>query len=156
MRGKSARELTESELRDIAVRYLTRREYGVEELTQKLILRGADPSAAENVVADLAEENLVSDERFVEMYVRTRMQQLNGPVKIRAQLRGLGVSDRLIEQAMPDDPEDWFDIAFRWAGKRCHGELDYVGRAKIYRGLANRGFTHEQANAALDRLNSTD
>jgi len=156
VRGKSARELTESELRDIAVRYLTRREHGVEELTQKLVLRGADLSAAQNVVADLTEENLVSDERFVEMYVRTRMQQLNGPVKIRAQLRGLGISDHLIAQAMPTDPDDWFDIAFRWAGKRCHGELDYAARAKIYRGLANRGFTHEQANAALDRLNSTD
>jgi len=156
VRGRSARELTEIELRDIAVRYLARREYGIEELTQKLIHRGADPSAAERVVADLAEENLVSDERFAEMFVRTRIQQLNGPVKIRGELRGLGVPDRLIAEAMPDDRDTWFDIATRWAGKRCQGELDYAGRAKIYRGLLNRGFTHDQANAALDRLNSTD
>jgi len=111
---------------------------------------------AEQVVADLAGENLVSDERFAEMFVRTRIQQLNGPVKIRGELRGLGVSDRLIAEAMPDDRETWFAIAARWAGKRCHGELDYAGRAKIYRGLVNRGFTHDQANVALDRLNSTD
>ena len=116
--------MTEIELRDIAVRYLARREYAIEELTQKLIHRGADPSAAEQVVADLAEENLVSDERFAEMFVRTRIQQLNGPVKIRGELRGLGVSDQLIAKAMPDDRETWFDIAARWAGKRCHGELD--------------------------------
>jgi regulatory protein len=156
VRGKSARELTESEVREIAVRYLTRREHGVDELTQKLVQRGADASLAETVVAGLAEDNLVSDERFTEMYVRTRMQQLNGPVKIRAQLRALGVSDHLIARAMPDDPDDWFDIAARWAGKRHHGALDYTSRAKIYRGLVNRGFTHEQANAALERLNSTD
>lgn len=148
--------MTAAALRDIAVRYLTRREYGIEELTQKLIQRGADSSAAEQVVADLADENLVSDQRFAEMFVRTRMHQLNGPVKIRAELRGRGIADHLVTQAMPDDQDAWFDIASRWAGKRCYGELDYAGRAKIYRGLMNRGFTHEQANAALDRLNSTD
>ena len=156
VRGRSARELTETDLRDIAVRYLTRREYGIEELTQKLIQRGADRASAQKVVADLAGENLVSDQRFTEMFVRTRMQQLNGPVKIRAELRGLGIADHLITQAMPDDRDAWFDIAHKWAGKRCHGELDYAGRAKIYRGLMNRGFTHDQANVALDRLNSPD
>jgi len=156
VRGRSARELTESEVRDIAVRYLARREHGVEELNRKLIQRGADSSMAEKVVAELREENLVSDERFTEMYIRTRIQQLNGPVKIRAELRGLGIPDHLIAQAMPEDRDTWFEIATKWAAKRCHGELDYAGRARIYRGLANRGFTHDQANVALERLNSPD
>ncbi|MGA9572945.1 MAG: regulatory protein RecX [Lysobacterales bacterium] len=156
MRGRSARELTETEVIDIAVRYLARREYGVEELRQKLMQRGAGSEIAGKVVEDLANENLVSDQRFTEMFVRTRMHQLNGPVKIRGQLRGLGVSDQLIAQAMPDERDTWFEIASKWAGKRSHGELDYAGRVKLYRGLINRGFTHEQANAALDRLNSTD
>lgn len=156
MRGKTARELTEAEVHEIAVRYLTRREYGVEELRQKLIQRGADSETAGKVVADLADSNLVSDQRFTEMYVRTRLHQLYGPVKIRGELRSRGISDHEINQAMPTEREIWFDIASQWAGKRCHGELDYAGRVKIYRGLMNRGFTHEQANIALDRLNSTD
>jgi regulatory protein len=156
VRGKTARELTEAEVHEIAVRYLTRREYGVEELRQKLIQRGADSETAGKVVADLADSDLVSDQRFTEMYVRTRLHQLYGPVKIRGELRSRGVSDHEINQAMPAEREIWFDIASQWAVKRCHGELDYAGRAKIYRGLMNRGFTHEQANIALDRLNSTD
>ncbi|MDX2418654.1 MAG: hypothetical protein QNK19_14435, partial [Xanthomonadales bacterium] len=60
MRGKTARELTEADVHEIAVRYLTRREYGVEELRQKLIQRGSDPAIAEKVVCDLAEQDLVS------------------------------------------------------------------------------------------------
>jgi len=156
MRGRSAHEWTESEVREIAVRYLARREYGVDELTQKLTQRGAGAAIAAKVVADLADLNLVSDRRFAEMYVRTRMLQLNGPVKIRGELRGLGISDLLIAQVMPGERDAWFDIAGKWAGKHCHGELDYAGRAKIYRGLINRGFTHDQANVALDRLNSPD
>lgn len=154
MRGKTAREMTEADVHEIAVRYLTRREYGIEELRKKLIQRGSDPAIADQVVCKLADENLVSDQRFTEMYVRTRVRRLFGPLKIRGELRSLGVADYLIAEAMPPDQETWFDNASQWAGKRCKGELDYAGRAKIYRGLMNRGFTHEQANVALDRLNS--
>ena len=156
MRGKTAREMTEADVHEIAVRYLTRREYGIEELRQKLVQRGSDPGIAEHVVCRLADENLVSDQRFTEMYVRTRMRRLFGPLKIRGELRGLGVPDYIIAETMPDEQETWFDNASQWACKRCRGELDYAERAKIYRALMNRGFTHEQANVALDRLNSTD
>ena len=156
MRGKTARELTVADVHEIAVRYLTRREYGIEELRRKLIQRGSNPDTAEQVVAGLADENLVSDQRFTEMYVRTRIRRLFGPLKIRGELRSLGVSDYVIAEAMPAEQETWFDSASQWADKRCKGELDYAGRAKIYRSLMNRGFTHEQANVALDRLNSPD
>jgi len=156
LRGKSARELSETEVHEIAVRYLARREYGIEELRRKLIQRGCESEIAEKVVCDLADRNLVSDQRFTEMYLRTRMRALFGPLKIRGELRNRGISDHLIAQAMPEDQDVWFENATLWAEKRCHGELDYAGRAKIYRGLSNRGFTHEQANVALDRLNSSD
>ncbi len=156
MRGKTARELTETDVHEIAVRYLTRREYGIEELRRKLIQRGSDQIIAEQVVSALADENLVSDQRFTEMYVRTRMRRLFGPLKIRGELRGLGISDHLIADAMPADQKTWFDSASQWAARRHQGELDYAVRAKIYRSLMNRGFTHEQANVALDSLNSND
>jgi len=150
MRGKTARDLNEAEVRDIAVRYLSRREYGIEELRQKLLQRGADSGITDKVVDDLATENLVSDQRFTEMYVRMRIRRLFGPLKIKAELRSRGITDYQIGEAMPDDEETWFDKASQWAGKRCQGELDYAGRAKLYRSLMNRGFTHEQANVALD------
>jgi len=156
MRGKTARDLTEAEVRDIAVRYLTRREYGIEELRRKLMQRGVENSVAEDVVSQLADENLVSDQRFAEMYVRTRIRKLFGPLKIRGELRGRGISDHIIAESLPSEQETWFDSALQWASKRQRGELDYAGRAKIYRSLMNRGFTHEQANVALDSLNTTD
>jgi len=152
LRGKTARDLTEAEIRDIAVRYLSRREYGIEELRQRLLQRGADSGTAEKVVSDLADENLVSDQRFTEMYVRMRIRRLFGPLKIRGELRSRGISDYLIAQEMPQEQEAWFDTAMQWASKQHRGELDYAGRAKIYRSLMNRGFSHEQANVALDSL----
>ncbi len=156
MRGKTARDLTEAEVREIAVRYLSRREYAIEELRHKLLQRGADSGITGKVVSDLADENLVSDQRFTEMYVRMRIRRLFGPLKIRAELRSRGITDRLIAEVMPSGEDAWFDTASQWAGKRGHGEPDYAGRAKIYRSLVNRGFTHEQANNALDQLISSD
>ena len=152
MRGKSARDLTAAEIRDIALRYLTRREYGIEELRRKLLQRGAESGLAEQVVGDLADADLVSDQRFTEMYVRMRTRLLFGPLKIRGELRSRGISDHLIAEAMPGEQETWFDNASQWADKRCHGELDFAERAKIHRSLMNRGFSHEQASVALDRI----
>jgi len=154
MRGKTARDLSEADVRDIAVRYLSRREYGVEELRHKLLQRGAESGITDKVVADLAASGLVSDQRFAEMYVRTRTRRLFGPVKIRGELKSRGIADHLISEAMPAQDDVWFDAASQWACKRHQGELDFAGRAKIYRSLMNRGFTSEQANVALDSLKS--
>lgn len=156
MRGKVARDLTEADVRDIAVRYLSRREYGIEELKRKLVQRGAETDLAEQVVADFAEQNLVSDERFTEMYVQMRIRRLFGPLKIRGELRQRGIADHVIAGAMQVDEETWFDAAAAWAAKRVRGELDFAGRAKLHRSLMNRGFNHGQANVALDRLKQSD
>ncbi len=156
MRGKTARDLTEAEVRDIAVGYLSRREYGIKELRRKLLQRGADSDISDKVVSDLADADLVSDQRFTEMYVRTRIRHLFGPLKIRGELRSRGIADYLIAEVIPSEEETWFDAATQWASKRCQGELDYTARAKLHRSLMNRGFTHEQANVALNSIISSD
>lgn len=152
MRGKSARDLNQTEVHDLAVRYLARREYGIEELRRKLVQRGAQFDIVEQVVADCAEQDLVSDQRFTEMYVRMRIRRLFGPIKIRGELRQRGIPDHLVVAALQVDEETWFDAATAWADRRIHGELDFVEKSKIHRKLVNRGFSHGQANIALDRL----
>jgi len=156
MRGQTARDLTEAEVREIAVRYLSRREYGIEELKRKLVQRGAEADIADQVVSDCAEQNLVSDERFTEMYVRMRIRRLFGPLKIRGELRQRGIADRVIAEGMQVDQEIWLDAATQWAARRVRGELDFAARAKLHRSLMNRGFSHEQASTALQSLSSVD
>ena len=89
------------------------------------------------------------------MYVRTRIRSLFGPLKIKFELLARGLSYHQIAEAMPGDHDTWFDAALQWAEKRNPGELDYAGRAKLYRSLKNRGFTHEQANAAINRISQS-
>lgn len=152
MFAEAAHDLSAAAVRDIAVRYLARREYGIEELKRKLVQRGAEPEIAAQVVADCAEQDLVSDERFTGMYVRMRIRRCFGPLKIRGELRQRGIPDQLITDVLPVDRETWLEAAVQWAGRRIHGELDFTQKAKIHRKLMNRGFNHEQANAALARL----
>jgi len=156
MLGKSAHDLSAAEVRDIAVRYLARREYGIEELKRKLVQRGAESDLVEQVVSDCAEQGLVSDERFTEMYVRMRIRRCFGPMKIRGELRQRGIPDHLVADAMQVDQETWLEAAAQWADRRIHGELDFAQKAKIHRKLTNRGFNHEQASIALARLISSN
>lgn len=156
MLGKSAHDLSAAQVRDIAVRYLARREYGIEELKRKLVQRGAEPGIVEQVVADCAEQGLVSDQRFTEMYVRMRIRRCFGPMKIRGELRQRGIPDDLIADAMQMDQIIWLEAAVQWAGRRIHGTLDFAQKTKIHRKLMNRGFNHEQANTALARLISAN
>jgi len=156
MFGKSAHDLSTAEVRDIAVRYLARREYGIEELKRKLIQRGAESDLVEQVVSDCTEQGLVSDERFTEMYVRMRIRRCFGPMKIRGELRQRGIPDYLVAESLSVDQETWLEAATQWADRRIHGELDFTQKAKIHRKLMNRGFNHEQASIALNRLISSN
>ena len=81
------------EARAIAFRYLGRREYGCRELALKMERRGVDSSTALAVVNELNSEGLVSDSRFAEMFVRSRVARLFGPLKIRALLRQRGIDE---------------------------------------------------------------
>lgn len=151
MNGLSARDLSAAESRDLALRYLGRREYGVAELKRKLKQRGIEPAMADEVVSALARDELVSDQRFTQMYIRMRVRLLFGPLKIRGELSSRGITDAVISENLPAE-ETWSETALQWAGKKNRKKLDYAGRATLYRSLLNRGFTHEQANVALQRL----
>ena len=136
----------------MALRYLFRREYAVEELRRKLAQRGVESSVVDKVVDDLVMQNLVSDERFAEAWVRVRVQKGYGPMRIRADLRRKGVSDAVIADALSAYGESWYDEALSWARRRHRGELDEKARARLYRAGMNRGFSHDQVMRAIDAL----
>ena len=63
--------------------YLARREYGYQELIDKLAKAGFVVDVAGSVVEVLRDENLQSDQRFAESFVQSRIAQGKGPVRIR-------------------------------------------------------------------------
>ena len=147
---------TESEAREMALRYLARRDYSCLELSRKLGQRGVVEELADSVVQRLSEAGLVSDQRFAEIFTRTRVNNAYGPMRIRAELRQKGVSDPLIAAAMQPFEDTWHQSARDWVVRRHRGVLDRKAQARLYRGGTQRGFSHDHIMRAIEWLRSAE
>ena len=92
--------LTETESNAEAVRkralsMLARREHSGAELRAKLAAQGFPSDIIDDALSDLNRSGWLSDERFVEAFVRVRSERGYGPVRIRAELRERGIDDEL-------------------------------------------------------------
>lgn len=155
MSDTPASQVSVADARTFAYRYLGAREHSCQELRDKLQRRGVPRDIAYMAVDELAEEGLVSDQRYAESFTRSRVERYQGPFKIRAELRKRGVPEDLAEQALAAHEEDWRELALRWARKRQRGNLDQKEKARLYRGGCNRGFSHEQMMRVIEALQSS-
>jgi len=138
--------------RQAAFRSLARREYGANELLERLCLKGFPRQAVEFVIKQLQEKDLQSDERFVEVFVRSRKSRGQGPVRIRADLQQLSISEALITHYL-DAENEWGALAKQVRDKRF-GVLTKISReekARQQRFLYYRGFSMEQINVAFEQ-----
>jgi len=136
----------------MALRMLTRREHSSAELRQKLADKGCPADLIEAVVARLAAERLVSDERFVEAVIAAKRRRGYGPVRIRHELRAKGIPPEQIEAALDMGARYWLadleQLCKRRFGSRPAG--NYSERARRARFLQYRGFTTEQITKVLN------
>ncbi|NEZ05048.1 regulatory protein RecX [Wenzhouxiangella sp. XN201] len=140
------------QLREAAMRLLARREHSCKELLRKLTGRGWPRADAEAVIDELAAENLQSDERFAESFVRQRVGKAYGPVRIRAELAERGIGRGLAARALTSEAPDWQAVAARWYERRYGSEppSDLKEKARRQQALARRGFAHEHIRELLD------
>lgn len=129
-----------------AMDYLARREHGCSELKDKLIKKECPPAIAAEVVAQLAAENLVSDERFTENFINSKRNRGQGPVRIRQELREKGIIDDLIDAWLDPREPRWLGILKEVRSKKFGSALPrgYKERARQARFLQYRGFTTDQ------------
>lgn len=132
-------------MRGFAYRLLGRREYSLVELENRIRQKWPAAEDIGNLVAQLAGENLVSDQRYAEAVTRSRVQRHQGPLKIRSAMRGKGVPDSIIATAMEAEAGHWLELACAWLQRQHPGPLSFKDKQKYYRRLVNRGFTHDQA-----------
>ncbi len=141
-----------SAARFIAYRYLTRREHSCKELKEKLARKGVPCSVISVALDELVNEGLQSDQRFCEMFTRSRVSRFYGPLKIRAELMKRGVSSGLIDQTLELHQQAWPELARQWVLKRNRGNFDRNEKARLYRSGTSRGFSHEHMMQAIDWL----
>jgi regulatory protein len=150
-RGAPEASDDESRIRSVALALQSYREHGARELEAKLTRKGYDALTTTQVIEDLRESGLVSDRRFAEAFVRGHANRGHGPIRIRYELRELGVAAELIESSLATDEFDWPELAGS-VRRRKFGEetpASYALRAKQMRFLQYRGFSTDQIRAAF-------
>ena len=140
-----------AQIRTRALGLLARREHATLELTRKLLQRGYPADLIEPVLQDLSSEGLLSETRYADEWVRSRIARGQGPVKIRAEMRLRGLSDAQVQQALTGADADWGRLAAEVRRKRFGTAVPdrLTERARQSRFLESRGFTADHIRTAL-------
>lgn len=147
-----AKELeTLADVRNAAIALLARREYSRAELEQKLRGRTPDAEMLVQALDQLQQDGYQSDQRFAEVFVRSRLGSGYGQMRIRQELQRKGIGRERIEQVLQAQELDSRQLA-----QECHlrrfGETkpgDQKEYARRMRFLVNRGFSFEDARYAI-------
>lgn len=141
-----------------AVRLLAAREHSRYELDNKLRRRGYAADSIDEVLCDLEQRELLSDQRYADAYLRQRTRKGYGPLRIRAELAERGVSAQHIETAMHSAGVAWDRLLDEVAVARYGADdvVDYRTLAKRARQLQQRGFPSGMVRRYLDRLRIVD
>ena len=131
--------------------YLARREHARGELLNKLTGFGFEPDIADDAIAQLIADGLQSDERFVEAFIRSRINQGKGPVRIRSELREKGVGSGVVDAGLEAAEEDWYVLAKDVRLKKfgLAAPLNFKEKARQMRFLQSRGFEQDHIQSAV-------
>lgn len=114
-----------------------------------------DEEAAQKVVETLVAEKYVDDARFASAFAREKASlQGWGPVKIRFQLRGKGVSDSVIAAALEEIEPEKADARLEklLSAKARTLEGDPQFRLKLLKFALSRGYEYNTVEAALKKI----
>lgn len=138
-----------------ALRLLSRREHGAMELYDKLLQKGFGSKDAQEALEECQRLGYQSDGRFVEIYIRSRIHQGYGPLKIRQELKGKGVDSELIQSLLQQENRNWVHYALRVWQKKFKGQDDFSLSEiqKQQRFLLYRGFDRDVISKVFKEVN---
>ena len=139
-------QMTNSEIKNAAIKLLARRDYSRTELWNKLSPKFGKADELNRVLDQLAADNYQSDERFAEAFIQFKKNQGKGLSFIRFELKNKGVSETLIEALLDGSSEEWQQIAKdvyerKFSGRPIDSPKE---KAKRIRFMSSRGFSHDQ------------
>ena len=126
----------------VAVDLLARREHSRVELENKLIRKGFDEDMVSGAMDKLIENDLQSDDRYLEDFVRSRLLKGHGPVKIIQELGQRGIEASRAGAYLDELQIDWLEHAKSTYLKkyRENRAIDMQEKAKRVRFMQSRGF----------------
>ncbi len=135
-----------------AVRMLSSREHGSNELRKKLLAKESDEELVEQVIAALKKQKYLDDWRYVESYCMSRINRGYGPTKIRYELKQKGIKGSMLDAVLAEIDRDLWQQAIikQIAKKVTDAELSFPDKMKLFRSLASRGFEQQQIQNAWE------
>jgi len=141
-----------------SIRLLSRKDYTVKNLRDKLEKRYPQFPAAQKVIDKLIELNYLDDVRFARSFARSRLiQRLWGPRKVIFELVKRGIDKVSVQQAVDSVLHDYpreglLDKAFqKWV--RTHGNvIQMKDLQKLNRYLLQKGFDPETIGKKLSKI----
>lgn len=142
-------------IREIIYRLLTRREHSQYELVRKLQQRGFEAGSVYEEIQKFESAGIQSDARFAEGFARQRVSKGHGESRIRAELKDRQVANELINFAIEDLRQDWFELAKAVHDKKYGNQKasEWKEQQKRFRYLQYRGFDQEQIHYACQTDN---
>jgi len=142
-------------IKQCALDYLARREYACLELRRKLLSKGFEAPVIDQVLTQLQANHSLSDERFLEGFIRARTNQGYGPLRIQQECQQRGLTREFIAEALDMNNAVWMERVHEVRQKRFGQSLPREAREKMkqMRFLQYRGFTNTQIKAALTETN---
>ena len=140
-------------IRAKAIELLARREHSRLELRQKLAQRGFPAEHLEPVLNHLAEDGLLNEGRYAEMYASSRADKGYGPLRIASELRERGIPQEPIDLALAALENDWLPKLRELHRKRFKSLVpaDVAGRMQQTRVFRQHGFTLDQIKVLFER-----
>jgi regulatory protein len=136
--------------RATALDTLSRRDNSSGELRAKLLGKGYDPGVIAELIERLRAERLLDDARYLENFVAYHASRGQGPNRVGADLRRLGLPGAEIDATLDAYPQ-WLTQLKRAREKKFGTSLptNYADRQRQARFLAYRGFNGAQIRAAM-------
>lgn len=137
--------------KEAAIQLLSRRDHGQYELSQKLALKGYEESDIEAAINFCLDHNYLDDLRYAKSQIRQHVYKGHGERRIRQELAQKRVAESVIDEAMMEEPQDWFELARMAAEKKFKGRKakDQKEYAKQVRFMQYRGYSFDQISYAL-------
>lgn len=157
MQDQPTQEKDASAARDLAIRRLSVREYSAAEMRSYLKRKGFANPAIDEVVRELVEDQLISDERYSRVVTRHQAMRDKGPAYIMAKLRQKGVlvdmhrARELYRENLGDEVAKVRSIAEKRYASALDPGADEATRNRAYQGLVRRGFSREAVARCLSR-----
>ena len=139
-----------SNIYNIALDIISRREHSEKEVTSKLLNKFNEPDLIAATLSRLKDNNLVNDERYAEMYTQIRKRKGFGPKRIKYELSSKGIDDSL-SSIIIEDEGGWQEAAKNAFNKKFKKgiALEYKDKAKQKNFLQNRGFTFQEIDSVF-------